>query len=574
MRKGLRVGLVVSALALFFAVASFNHERPGPNVWSRIGPAINLIEHGTLELGEFGRLTHDKRIVDGREFSDKAPGSIFIAALAYGLFFKLTGFAENLTADQVRYLLSALILGISAVLFFEFLSRLLQDKTRNFPSYLASVAYILSAPVFANHIVYFGHQLASLFVLVALVFAIHNQDSVAPSFFAGLFFGLATVVEYPVFVLGLWASILFLKSGRKNFLIYALALLLFSAVPIGLYNWLCFGNPFSFSYSQVALPYYRERMARGFFGFTHPSLENLWLLSISPSRGLFFWGPAFFAGFLGLIFGIFKNEQKKALYLWALLGFLIYLILFSSYHEPSGGAAFGPRHLLPALLFLALGWLEFWSLCRSFAIILLILWISSAAAGLVFAGAEPLLPAGIKNPLVEFYPLIFKNGWMIDNWGHYLGLDGWRGLLVPLAFFILAFLGAWKANASALECEAFTMNSPSFLVYAILILFALLLVLQGAFARTEEGVLHTELANYHFVWNRWKNAESEYVLAAQSRRDPYIYYYLSLTRIELKDYRGALCAIEDSYRLDPDENLVLKLKGLEDWLMTRLKGKL
>jgi len=566
MSREWRTGLVAAALALFCAVASFNHTKPGPNVWSRIGPAINLADHGTLELKEFGELTHDKRIINEREFSDKAPGSIFIASLIYGLFFKVTGISKSLSADQVRYLVSTLILGLSAVFILEFMSRILKTESIKFPSYFASVAYVLSAPVFAYHIVYFGHALAALFVLIALTFAISEPTNVNGAFFTGLFFGLATVVEYPVLILGIWASLLFLRGGLKNFLVYAFALLFFSVVPIALYNWYCFGAPFSFGYSQVFLPYYRERMARGFFGFTYPSLKNLWLLTFSNARGLFFWGPAFFAGFVGLILGIVRNAARKKLYIWSLLGFLIYLILFSSYHEASGGVAFGPRHLLPALVFLALGWPEFWHGGRAFARTLLVLWIFGAAVSLIFVGAEPLLPAGIKNPAVEFYPLVLKNNWIIDNWGRYIGIGGAWSLVVPLIFFVVAFVGAWRVDADALKQREAATSKSIPLAHAVFALIILLIVLQTVFVRSDKANLHVELADYHFAWKRWSVAESEYTLAAQYRKNPYIYYYLSLARIELGDYDGALKAVEESYKLGPDQYLTFKLRRLENWL--------
>jgi len=570
MKGSVRIGLIAAALALFFAAASFDHPEAGPNVWSRIGPAVNLVDRGTLELGDFGRLTHDKRVVDGREFSDKAPGSIFIAAAAYGLL-KVSGLSKGLSPNLIRYVVKALVLGIAAIIAFGYMVRLLKEGSEHFPLHLAGVAYILSAPVFAYYILYFGHGLAAAFVLVALVFLLRDAPGTLDVFVAGALFGLASAVEYPVVVLGLWAALLIGKRW-KNLALYAVAVLLFGAVPIAIYNWFCFGSPFSFGYSEVFFPYYQRRMAQGLFGFTYPKLSALWLLTFSPARGLFLWAPAFLVGFAGLFLGALRDAGRRKRYIWSFVGFIIYLLLFSAFHEPSGGAAFGPRHLLPALPLLALGWPAFWSCGRSFARALLGLWIVGAVIALLFVGTEPLLPMRIRNPVVEFYPLVWSSDWIIGNWGRNLGVRGLWSLLVPLAFFAVAFVCAWRLDAGRLSVNRADVGSALY-VYVPLALLCSVIALQIAVVRTDKGDLHYELANYHFVRDRFELAEGEYVAAAKHRRDPYIHYYLAIARFKLGECEAARSAIADSYRLRPDEYLVDKLRRLERWHKRCLEGR-
>ena len=75
------------------------------------------------------------------------------------------------------------------------------------------------------------------------------------------------------------------------------------------------------------------------------------ILTGSQDRGLFFYSPIFFLAFLGIGFGLKKFNAQQFFLLSTVAA---NLFLYSSWGDPWGGWAFGPRYLIPTMAILAM----------------------------------------------------------------------------------------------------------------------------------------------------------------------------------------------------------------------------
>jgi len=90
---------------------------------------------------------------------------------------------------------------------------------------------------------------------------------------------------------------------------------------------------------------------------------------------------------------------------------LFYLLLNASYFYWGGGWAFGPRHLTPALPFLALGLAPLWDWCGRIGRTMLMLgWIWGAAITFVAVSTTPMPPLQFASPVTQLLMPAFLEG--------------------------------------------------------------------------------------------------------------------------------------------------------------------
>jgi hypothetical protein len=121
-------------------------------------------------------------------------------------------------------------------------------------------------------------------------------------------------------------------------------------VLLGAYHWAAFGSPFHTSYRYVANEYAREQSS-GLLGVHAPRAHGFHEV-LTGDRGLLWSSPVLVAAAAGLVL-LARRHRAEALVAGA-VG-LTFLAANCGYFLPYGGISPGPRFLVPALPFVALG---------------------------------------------------------------------------------------------------------------------------------------------------------------------------------------------------------------------------
>jgi hypothetical protein len=118
------------------------------------------------------------------------------------------------------------------------------------------------------------------------------------------------------------------------------------------YGWVCFGSPFSLN-TDFQNPLFKDARGALLGMFAMPSTYVVWLITVTPYRGIFFLSPVLLMSIYGIIVWLrektYAAEARLAL---AICGF--FFLVNASFNGYHGGFSAGPRYLIPALPFLAL----------------------------------------------------------------------------------------------------------------------------------------------------------------------------------------------------------------------------
>jgi hypothetical protein len=342
----------------------------------------------------------------------------------------------------------------------------------------STLALALGSPFFAYATMFFGHVLAGAFLLgaFALLSPAFQQDptrgrSSTPGrlLAAGALLGLAVLTELPAVlgaaVLAVYAANRAGQGGRLR----ALALLAAGALPplavLGAYHTAAFGHPLRTGYAHVVYPTFAAGMASGWLGISWPRPAALFGMLMGRSRGLLYLSPVLALGFVGLVRGVrhgllrfiiagpsegpappaMSSARRSrapldALTVVPLAVVIAFMLLNASYYMWWGGAALGPRHLVPALPFLAMGLpLAFqrerlwWGVAGPLLLI-------SVVNQLVAVAVSTLVPFGPDVLFEHAYPHLLAGRVAIlpgaSNLGLILGLRGWASLLPLVALWL------------------------------------------------------------------------------------------------------------------------------------------
>lgn len=323
----------------------------------------------------------------GEVYSKKGPLLAFLAAFVY----RITSGAGL----PVTPLITTLNLGVTAVagwLLFN-LSRQAGFGPRQAAA--SALAWGLLTPALAYSRFFFTEPLAALGLVAACLSALRFSGW-AGSFGAGLGLSFAALARpaalalvpaiLPLVAPRLWAS------GRL--LGFSLGLLP-GILGLGLYNAVRFGNPLVAGLSPVET-------------FSTPPWVGIPGLLWSPGRGLLFFAPAALIGLAGLPFA-WKVHRRLAV--TSALMVLGHLVLYGTWYGWHGGHAWGPRFLVPALPFLALGsgpllggWAERGLVFKAITVTLPGLSLIVQAAGFLTDFNRAPQPRGSTDPLLWELP--------------------------------------------------------------------------------------------------------------------------------------------------------------------------
>ncbi len=444
--------LLLVSFAYFGSTPSWN-----PN--SRFDLVRALVEQRTLSIDSFHENTGDKSLRAGRYYSDKAPGLSFLAApvhLARWAPRWLAGRAplpgDALWVRGSLFVCTVFTVGLLSALASVFLFRLGRALgARPGRALLVALAWSLATPAFAYSSLFFAHQaVASMLIIGFVLLALRRGERFGARRLAlvGALLGFSVISEYPAALaaaaIGVYALLCGPRPvGLREQARVALLLAAGASLPLllaAVYNTAAFGAPWRIGYSTLVPSRFALGMARGLFGVELPRLAILWEITFGGFRGLFPLAPVLLLGLGGGLWAAarapWRLEARVALAIFA-----AFLLLNAGYAFWHGGASLGPRHLVPALPFLALGLLGLpagraWSLA---ALGLGLMSLANVVGGTAL-GAD--LPEWGNALTTHIWPALLAGRIPSEphayNLGLVLGLEGTASLAPLFAFWAAA----------------------------------------------------------------------------------------------------------------------------------------
>ena len=469
------------------AVLASIKTRPGVAAIVTLGFAWGVVIHqvGWAQLAHFAQVrafadgeaqidrwhweTNDKAWVDGHFYSVKGPGTAALATLPYMAIEALDGDKlaraavenerrtahpkwhpdsvvplENMGYDvhrglrvQARVedgtpivwpltLIAAVIPGVLLLLGVRWAA------DRFVPGYgtAAAITLGLATIVMTFAAEFFSHVISAGLAFAAFCVLMKERDGPARRwmvFAAGLLAGLAVTFEFQTGLVGVVLIVyaLLRTSDRVRRAGAYTAGAVLGAAPTLAFNTWAFGDPLKLAYSDAVTFPGRSGHdvlglnSDGFFGITVPRLDSATDL-LFAGRGLLVLTPIVVMAVVG-VFLMRRTHRAEANTILAIAA--VYFIYNSGYWLPYGGGTPGPRFLIPALPFLAIG--------------------------LAYAYRRlPALTLGLAIPSALFmlvgsltYPLIGKQG--IGTWADWLV----QGRIEHTALTALGVTNAWLALA-------------------------------------------------------------------------------------------------------------------------------
>ncbi len=484
------VAVLLGSYAYFVPAPAWNQN-------SRFALTRALVERGSTTIDPDHETTGDKSFRDGHFYCDKAPGASVLATVPYAVVYgigrivggerpsvsvipldprdakagRVPTVTERRPGDRLHYnrahrlgsyFASVFSVGVLSVIgaIALWLVALRQAAGNVAFASACALTYGLATPAFAYSTALYGHQSCGALLMVA--FAIitltpphHGDGRIAA--FVGTVLGVAVTIEYTAavpaagFALWWWASrglrsALWLSAGAVPW-----------ALLLALYHTVAFGHPLSTGYDWVWLPEFAEGM-RVRYGIGVPDARVLLAVTFGSYRGLFYLSPVLLLAAWGLGAAALRRHTDPVLAgvpaRIAVATCVYYLVLNAGYYMWDGGAAIGPRHVVPMLGLLACGLVAARRVVpHAFATLAAV----SAAFMLLATAAMPEAPQH-GDPLWE-YAL-----------GHVLGRDASTdalasnlGLLLglPGAWSLLPLLALWVWAAPVLRTEAIRTADPT-----------------------------------------------------------------------------------------------------------------
>lgn len=335
-------------------------------VASRYALTVAAVDDRTLQIDPYvDVLGVDRAEYEGHTYSDKAPYQPLLAAAPYAAFRAVGGEAFPVVDGRQMVnrsthwglwwvtlwsaTLPAMVLGVA-------LRRLLVRHGSAHATEVA-LALVLGTTILPFASWLFGHVAAAMWVGLAW-FALHPRNpSNRACALAGLCLGAGIGTEYTVSVIALLLLVDLAMRRRLAASLWLSAGTVVATVPLLIYNWVVFDNPFEVSY-QGHLPNFQGSGAFGVFNLTAPEPGEVWR-ALLGGRGLFVLTPIAVFAAVGCVRALRAGGELRRdgwLAATAFAGF----ILISTGIDGLGGDSPGPRYLIPIFPLLAVPLAEAW----------------------------------------------------------------------------------------------------------------------------------------------------------------------------------------------------------------------
>lgn len=429
-------------LLIYFALAvcllpMFPHGGSA-NELTRWATAVSLVEKNSFEISWTEELIGknvDTARVGENVYSNKPPGTALVAAPVYAITRIFIGPPDSanirISWFVMRMFTGTLPLFLLAVWFYQ------KDAD------LFSLATLLFAtPLFLYSLLFFSHVLTG--VLVYLVFRLLYDEkfpALRNILLAGFLSGGAVLCEFPaaIPVLILGSGMLFTDPRdryRRLFFYFIGGLPL--AVLLLIYNNALFGSPFSMAYGHESFA------GQGFFGIGFPTLSNIYLLLVSPSRGLFFFSPILLFSVIAIFTSREHGTLRKRIKITTIF---VSILILTGHGAAHGGWAFGAKYLvfvLPLMLdsFFDGEVEEFPSIWRGF--LFTVSFLLCTIPVLTF----PFAPPEFQFPHNNFWrPFLVDEHWFTPNLLNVFGLPNNIWTTLPAIILLLAVVYLIWRNA-------------------------------------------------------------------------------------------------------------------------------
>jgi hypothetical protein len=465
MKRDRRVLIIVGAL-LLFSYAYF-YQGGGWNQNSRFALVRAILERHTLQIDAYQLHTGDRALWNGHYYSDKAPG-LSLAAIPSSALARAAarlvrvdpeGFPGLAWTSYLATICTASVFTVLAALAIFVITRRWGYSAG--ASLFAALAFGVGGPAWCYATLFMAHGMTAGCLAAALALAVLVDEADARrrrdvAVAVGLLTGWSVVTEFqaaiPAAVVVALACARVAGSAREDLGAFAWRLIAAGAacaVVLLAYNVLAFGNPLHLGYQSEE---HFEDLKRGFFGITTPELWRVRELLFGAYRGLLPLWPLAALSPIGLLIAA-RDRRRRAAALAALFIALYYLMLNASYHYWEGGWAYGPRQMMSAMPFVALGLGPLWDTKRTWLRALLAASFAwGTALTLIAESTNPQPAADIRSPMAELMWPAFRDGDLSLNsqtFVHFVPPGGHRpGPDVPRAAWNLGEIARLRGRSS------------------------------------------------------------------------------------------------------------------------------
>jgi hypothetical protein len=352
---------VAIVFALTLLSYAYIYQGGGPNQFSRFALTVALVKQQRVDIDAYHEWTFDKAFKDGHYYSDKAPGLSLLAAPTYAACLPLI---EHATEPGSRawmnlslYIMTLLSVSLPVAAAMAMFYQRARVEAGPATAFWVTIALALGSPLAVYASLFYSHALCAALLWIAFVL-LTPPTSAKPlspwrAGVAGLLAGWATLSEFPAALLTAllflyiclalrsWRAALSFAAGG----VPALALLI-------AYNLAAFGQPMVSGYQYHAVEEFREQMSQGVMGITGPTVSSFTGVLLLPYRGLLWFWPFLYCVIAASLLLIARRQLRGPTLLAAGM-VVVYLLFGCSYYLWSGGAAYGPRHVIPCLPFAA-----------------------------------------------------------------------------------------------------------------------------------------------------------------------------------------------------------------------------